>query len=135
MNNFHYNKKLKAFAKHNRHNMTKSEVRLWKKVLRKRKVMGYQFRRQRPIGKYIVDFACLPLGLVIEVDGISHHDVKVFEKDEKRDAELLELGFFTLRFSSKDIFCDLDTVKANIEGWIEENASCLPSVRPKEKGG
>ena len=80
-NNYHYNKSLQEFARTNRSNMTKGEACLWKYVLRNRQLAGCQFRRQRPILNYIVDFVCLDLRLVIEVDGYSHE----FEEKELSD--------------------------------------------------
>ena len=70
-NLFHYNKNLQSFANINRKNMTKAEACLWKFVLGGRQMMGYQFRRQRPVLNYIADFMCKELNLIIEVDGIT----------------------------------------------------------------
>ena len=82
-NNFHYNKNLQASANKLRKNMTKAEACLWKYVLRARSLKGYQFRRQRPLLNYIADFMSTELLLVIEVDGMSHWNEKVIEKDKK----------------------------------------------------
>lgn len=71
--NHKYNKNLQPFANRLRKEMTKAEACLWKYVLRAKQLKGYQFRRQRPILKYIADFVCLELMLIIEIDGISHH--------------------------------------------------------------
>jgi Uncharacterized protein conserved in bacteria len=70
-NNYHYNKKLKQYARDMRNRSTKAETLLWDDVL-KHSFLGYQFLRQRPILNYIADFACLELMLVIEVDGMTH---------------------------------------------------------------
>ena len=75
--------------------------------------MGYSFRRQRPIGNFIADFVCLPLNLIVEVDGFSHEEDGVI--DDNRDIELNELGFPTLRFSSWEVLNQIDEV-ANIIG-------------------
>ena len=84
--NFHlYNRRLKNFAKANRHDMTKAEACLWKYALSGRKLLGYQFKRQRPILNYIADFVCLDLKLVIEVDGYTHQFVE-FETATDIDA-------------------------------------------------
>ena len=98
-NNYHYNYKLKAFAKANRQNMSKSEASLWKYVLSSGIMIGYKFQRHRPILNYITDFFCKELLPVIEVDGISHDDEKHAAKDKKRDLELLAIGITTIRFS------------------------------------
>ena len=61
--------------------MTKSEACLRKYVLGRRQMMGYQFRRQRPVLEYIVDFMCMDLLLIVEVDGITHDDNLVGYRD------------------------------------------------------
>ena len=71
MNNNHYNKNLQPFANKLRHKMTKAEACLWKYALRA-SGLGVPFRRERPIGRFIADFVCLPLKLIIEVDGVTH---------------------------------------------------------------
>ena len=121
MKNFHYNKKLRPLANANRKAMTKSEACLWKYVLSKRQMLGYQFRRQRPIDKYIVDFVCLPLKLVVEVDGITHETEENMERDRIRDENLADLGFTTLRFSSWEVLNRIIDVDIVIANWIREN--------------
>jgi len=133
MNNFHYNKKLKGFANNNRKSMTKSEACLWKYVLRNGNMMGYSFRRQRPIGNYIADFACLRLGLIIEVDGITHQLEESVVKDLKRDYDLMKLGFVTLRFSSWEVLNQIEEVSTMIAKWINENAK-VPPPNPRQRG-
>ncbi len=131
-NNF-YNKKLKNFANTNRHNMTKSEASLWKYVLSKNQMLGYQFRRQRPIANYIADFVCLPLKLVIEVDGITHHNEEAIIKDKERDAALKALGFTTLRYDALDVLDHINKVQMSIEDWILKNANCGPREARKSR--
>jgi len=82
--------------------------------------MGHSFRRQRPIGNFIADFVCLPLNLIIEVDGFSHEEDGVI--DDNRDNELKELGFTTLRFLSWEVLNQIDEVANTIGEWIKENA-------------
>jgi len=74
--------------------MTDAEVRLWNR-LRAGNVLGYRFRRQYPIGPYIVDFVCLKARLVIEVDGGQHAEQTGY--DDRRTAWLQERGFRVLR--------------------------------------
>jgi len=131
--NNHYNKKLKAFAKYNRRNLNKSEACMWKYVLANRQMLGYQFRRQRAIGFYIADFVCLPLKLVIEVDGLSHENTAGYNRDIKRDIELKQLGFTTLRYSSKEVLREIRIVRESIENWISEHATC-PPPNPRQRG-
>jgi very-short-patch-repair endonuclease len=84
LNNYHYNKSLLGFARQLRNHSTKAEVFLWNDVLRYGSLSGYKFLRQRPILKYIADFTCLELMLVIEVDGISHELEPLLKKMSKK---------------------------------------------------
>ncbi len=128
---YNYNSKRRRYANKNRKNMTKSEACLWKYVLRNRKMLGYQFRRQRPIDWYIADFACLPIYLIIEVDGLSHQNEKAKSYDKQRDERLKVLGFTTLRFSSKSVLYNIEQVRADIEEWIRNNATVPPPLPRK----
>jgi very-short-patch-repair endonuclease len=69
--------------------------------------MGWKFRRQHPLGAYIVDFVCLEKRLVIEVDGSQHLD-NVY--DDKRSAWLNQEGFTVLRFWNNEVLLETDTV-------------------------
>ena len=80
--------------------------------------MGYDFDRQRPILNYVADFYCKDIFLVIEVDGITHHDENVFLKDEVRDDELSAHGVTVLRFSALDVINKMEHVLKIIENWI-----------------
>ena len=70
--------------------------------LRDKQLDGYKFRRQQPIGPYIVDFACMPQKLLIEPDGGQHAEQHTY--DQKRDAFLREQGYTILRFWNNQIF-------------------------------
>jgi len=80
----HYNSYLKEKARKLRKNLTESEQVLWSR-LRRKQVLGVQFYRQRPIGKYIVDFYCPKAKLVIEIDGSQHLAPEGARKDQARD--------------------------------------------------
>lgn len=125
MNN-NYNINLKQFAREHRNDSTKAEIRLWCELLRNKQMMGYPFLRQRPIGDYIVDFFSKPLNLVIETDGLSHFDAEVVEKDELKEKEIKKLGYSILRFDDDEIMNDLENVRREIEGWIEQNHPPAP---------
>jgi very-short-patch-repair endonuclease len=129
---FNYTRHLKDYANSNRNQLTKSAAALWKYALRNRKMLGYQFRRERPIGQYIADFSCLPLGLIIEVDGITHQNERQKAYDEKRDRMLADLGFTTLRFSSSRVLNNMEGVKHQIATWIEEHAT-IPPPPPRSR--
>lgn len=100
--------------------MTKAEACLWKYVLKAKQLKGYQFRRQRPVLKYIADFMCMDLMLVIEVDGITHWDEKVIEKDEKKQKDLEDFGFTVLRFDDDEVLHDIENVERVLLGFVED---------------
>jgi very-short-patch-repair endonuclease len=98
-----------ANARKLRRTSTEVERKLWHRI-RDKQIEGFRFRRQRPIGKYIVDFICLDAMLIVELDGGQHADE--VEYDEKRTAFLESLGFHVLRFWNNEVI-------ENIEGVLE----------------
>jgi very-short-patch-repair endonuclease len=98
-------------ARRLRKESTDAERRLWRE-LRDRRLSGYKFRRQHPIGPYVVDFVCLEHNLVIEVDG-GHHLLQE-HADRKRSEHLASLGFRMIRFWNDEVLAQtpavLDTV-------------------------
>ena len=80
--------KLQPLANKLRKEMTKAEACLWKYALRAGQMKGYQFRRQRPVLRYIADFLCKELKLVIEVDGITHQCDEIEVKDKRKTNDL-----------------------------------------------
>jgi very-short-patch-repair endonuclease len=115
-----YNKHLRNYAHENRYAMTKAEASLWKYALSKRQMLGAGFRRQRPIKNYIVDFICLEMKLVIEVDGYTHLLDEVQIKDLRKQKELESLGFTVLRFKDEEILNNINLVREAIQRQIEE---------------
>ncbi len=106
------------FAKRLRRDMTDVERKLWH-ALRDRRFEKFKFRRQVPIGKYIVDFVCLESRLIVELDG-SQHEGSL--RDSKRDAWLRAQNFRVLRFWNIDINQALDgTLLAILEALKESN--------------
>jgi len=91
-----------------RKNMTDSERVLWRH-LRLRQISGYKFRRQQPIGKYIVDFVCFEKKLIIEVDG-GHH-AEQLACDVERSAWLEKEGFRILRFWDNQVLKEVESVE------------------------
>ena len=89
---------------------------------------GCKFRRQEPIGSYIVDFVCQEKRIVIEVDGGQHSTEK--ERDNERDKWLEGKGYKVLRFWNNEVL-------ANIQGVLEVIRNCLnhPPLTPPLKGG
>jgi len=112
-----YDKQLKALSQHLRKNMTDAENMLRLK-LRRKKLKGHQFYRQKIIGKYIVDFYCPKANLVIELGGGQHYSEAGKAKDRARDNVLIEMGIKVLRFCDRDVF-------ENIGGVMEGIWSCL----------
>ena len=96
-----------------RKNPTVAERDFWKR-LRKNRLAGLHFRRQHPIGPYIVDFCCVPKRLVVELDGYSHLDPARVERDEARTLWLRAAGYRVLRFRNEEIWRDLEGVLAAI---------------------
>ena len=84
-----------------RQNQTDAEGLLWH-YLRNKQLDGYKFRRQQPIGPYIVDFACLSRKVLIELDGGQHVEQKAYDK--QRDEFLREQGYRLLRFWNNEVF-------------------------------
>jgi len=117
--NLEYNKTLRTYARYLRKNMTKSVACLWKYALKGHQMLGYQFRRQRPVLNYIADFMCKELKLIIEVDGLTHQWEETQEKDKKKDTELKEAGFMVLRFQDEEVLHDLENVIRSIENEIK----------------
>jgi len=97
--------------------MTFGEVLLWNELKQKR-MLGYDFDRQKPIDNFIVDFYCKDLQLAIEVDGASHEINGAFEKDEIRQERLENLGVNFLRFDDEDVKRQMGSVVKAIEDWI-----------------
>ena len=118
-NNWHYNKALRLLAKALRYNMTKAEACLWKYALRARQMNGYSFTRQRPVLDYIADFMCKELFLVIEVDGLTHLDNEVIERDKIKERDLKEAGFHLIRFRDEEILNRIDLVILKIQKFID----------------
>ena len=94
-------------------------------------MLGYQFMRQKPVGKYIVDFYCSKLQLVIEIDGESHNGR--LDYDMGRQQFLESMGLTILRFNDADVKGDMDNVVMAIEGWIAQGKK-QPPVSPFFKG-
>ena len=104
-----------------------SEVLLWNEL--KHDKLGFSFLRQRPIGRYIVDFFCHTLNLAIEIDGAASHDSKV-ERDIIRQKELELLGIKVLRFQDTDVRYHLEGVMENIK--LEILRLSPPPLRKEE---
>ena len=108
--------------------MTDAEARLWMR-LRGEQIDGLRFRRQVPMGPYVVDFACFKARLVIEVDG-GQHAGRV-EQDNRRTAWLIARGFRVLRFWDTEVLQETDGVLDGIRAAIVRP----PTLTLPHKGG
>lgn len=109
---------LKDNAHNNRIAPTDAENFLWQHI--RRKALGVRFRRQHTIGDYIVDFVCLNLKLVIEVDGGYHFTEEQRRLDEIRSNYLYKCGFYVLRFTNEAILMDIDASLEKIKELINK---------------
>ncbi len=101
----------KADARALRSNPTEAERALWKH-LRVRQIEGHKFRRQQPLGRYIVDFVCLEKRLIVELDGGQH--AEQVRSDTNRTAWLEAQGFRVMRFWNHDVLNEIEAVKEAI---------------------
>jgi len=115
----------KTNARNLRKNMTDVERLLWSKI-RGRQLQGFRFRRQHPIGRYIVDFVCIELKLIIELDGSQHNDQQQY--DMKRSQWLQIKGYKTIRFWNNDVV-------ENLEGVLQTIYNNLPPSQPSPLKG
>ena len=104
-------------ARQLRQPQTLAEQKLWRH-LRARQLEGFKFRRQHPIGYFIVDFYCAAAKLVIEIDGPSH--AEQVEYDRARSAWLEEQGCRVVRYTNDDVKTNLDAVVEDILAWCKK---------------
>ena len=119
-------------ARRLRKNPTEAERLLWQH-LRLRQFGGHKFRRQQPLGRYIVDFVCLERRLVVEVDGGQHSEQGQAAYDAQRSVWLQQEGFRVLRFWDHEVLRQLEAVKEAIGralGCVES-----PLLNPPPQGG
>ncbi len=112
----------RRFGKAMRQRMTDAEARLWLR-LRKPGIDGLRFRRQAPIGPYMVDFFCPQHRLIVEVDGGQHGD----DADAARDAWLVAQGYRVMRVWNNDVMENLEGVCAAISAAAHDVAPLTPS--------
>ena len=117
-------KQKRAFARTLRTNATDAEIALWR-LLRSRRLASMKFRRQVPIGPWIVDFVSFEQSLIVEADGSQHAES---ENDKQRDHDLSERGFRVLRFWNNDILLRPEPVLGMILGSVARSPSpvCAP---------
>src|SRR5262245_49623323 len=101
--------------------MSPTEIRLWR-VLRLRPE-GLQFRRQHPLGPYVLDFYCKAAGMAIEVDGLAHDFEATARRDQRRDDWTRQQGIKTIRIAAED-------VRTNLEGVVLHIVNCCLQRTP-----
>lgn len=112
--------RLRGHARRLRRDQTEAERRLWER-LSDRQLCAAKFRRQHPIGRFIVDFCCLEHGLIIELDGGQH--ASQTEADERRSAFLARRGYRLLRFWNNEVIEDIEAVLQQIEHALGNSLS------------
>jgi very-short-patch-repair endonuclease len=127
-----YRQDLKAKARQQRNNATKAEIKLWQR-LKAKKMMGYDFDRQKPLGNFIVDFYCRELRLCIEVDGLTHQWGETASRDKAKDDFLRSQSLHVQRFTDEEVMDHIDRVVKVIENYALNYEQQLPTTpRPKE---
>jgi very-short-patch-repair endonuclease len=112
-----------------RQSQTTAEAAMWQ-WLRNRQVLGLKFRRQHPVGNYFADFACLEIGLIVEIDGGQH--VEDAEYDAKRAKAMASEGFQTLRFWNHEVLNETEAVMEKIRQVAEALTPTLSRKRERE---
>jgi len=124
-------------AKRLRIDATESERKLWA-ILRCKQFAGLRFRRQQPLGPYIVDFYCSAAKLIVELDGGQHGTDESKAYDAARDLWLTSRGYRVLRFSNEEFLKCRDAIVEAIARAIDESRAPLPeppsAVRPSLNG-
>ena len=123
----------KSLCRNLRKNATPQEIILWSRL--KNKQLGYKFRRQHPIGKYIVDFYCSELKLIIEIDGWQHKKEFHSKKEVDRTYFLLDNNYYILRFWNNEINKNLESVLQKIIdtcNYLEKSPTVCLSKKDKQ---
>jgi very-short-patch-repair endonuclease len=111
--------------------MTDAERAFWRHA-RDRRFMGLKFRRQVPIGKYIVDFLCIEKKIIVELDGGQHADSMAY--DEKRTDFLNNCGYHLVRYWDNDVLKNMDGVLTDLaEQFGIQRPSPQPSPASRER--
>ncbi len=122
---------LRGCAKGLRNGATEAERAMWYR-LRAKRFMGLKFKRQKPMGHYIVDFVCMELGLIVELDGGQHAEQVAY--DRRRDAWLERQGFTVLRFWNNQALGEMEAVLEFLRLWVEEQKRPSPPAPLPQAG-
>ena len=120
MNNEIFNQKNhKNSRRQLRDQMTKAETALWRRI--RNNQLGYKFRRQHGVGKYIVDFYCPKLKLIVEIDGDVHFYERNIAADKKREEYFNKLGLKIVRCTNLDVIQNIDNALRDLKRWLTNN--------------
>ncbi|WP_084554974.1 endonuclease domain-containing protein [[Phormidium ambiguum] IAM M-71] len=108
--------KLKSLGRQMRCEPTPAEEKLWQK-LRNKQLLGFKFRRQHSIDRFIVDFYCGQANLIIEIDGLIHQYTQI--EDAIRQEFLESLGFRVIRFRNEEVLNSVEGVLEKIVGELQ----------------
>ena len=120
---------IRSYAKQLRRELTQEERRLWY-LLRSRRFENYKFRRQHPVGNYILDFACCAARLAVELDGGQHDENQ--EYDRQRTLWLNHKDWHVIRFWNNELWNNEEAV---LERILETLQALHPSPRPSPGKG
>jgi very-short-patch-repair endonuclease len=109
---------------------TPAEAVLWREL--RGNALGVRFRRQHPVGRFILDFWCPAARLVIEVDG-DIHDLRT-ERDAARTEMLVAFDYYEIRFRNEDVLNHLSDVIARIRAEVSARTQFSPSPAVRERG-
>lgn len=115
-----------------RRNQTDAELRLWL-CLRNRRLAGWKFKRQHPVGRYIADFACVEAQIIVEADGSQH--AANADDDARRTAYLESRGWVVLRFWNNDILQRTESVLEVIAAALRTAEIRKSAPSPPHPGG
>jgi very-short-patch-repair endonuclease len=125
--------KLRNNAKALRHDMTEAERIIWYNV-RAHRFQGASFRRQTPVGPYVVDFICHAAKLVIELDGGQHFEPGNIVRDARRDTYLAAQGYRVLRFNNHDVMTNKAGVLEAIAAVLGSSEGAPSLTLPRKRG-
>lgn len=128
-----YSKKILDYAQELRNNTTNAEKFLWY-FLKNRQMLGVKFRRQAPIGDYIVDFISFEEKIIIELDGGQHNENKAISYDNERTKFLNSLGYRVLRFWDNEVFKNISDVLETIYNNITPHQTVFNGLTPPQGG-
>jgi len=125
-----------AFSRELRRGQTPAEAKLWQH-LRDRRFCGLKFRRQQPVGRYILDFYCAERRWAIELDGGQHTEPEALENDEQRSNWLTEQGITVTRFWNHEVLANRDAVFERLSSEAKrlgDEGTLTPALSQGERG-